>query len=58
MVDQSTTNINGNFSSMLGDIQYELEIMKPGYEPVTYQESEIQAIKPEGYLLASKNLNG
>ena len=60
VVDHSTTNINDNFSfDKLGDIQYELEIMKPGYEPVTYQESEIQAIKPEGYLLSiKKNLNG
>lgn len=60
VVDHTTTNANGCFAfDKLGTIKYELEIMKPGYEPIIYHESEIQAVEPDGYSLSiKKNLTG
>ncbi|HWY79300.1 MAG TPA: carboxypeptidase-like regulatory domain-containing protein [Candidatus Sulfotelmatobacter sp.] len=49
------TNAQGDFIFIkIPNKGYEIEVMKEGYEPITYKESDIQAIELGGYLLSIK----
>lgn len=53
VVGHAKTSLNGDFSFLkYPDRAYELEVMKDGYEPITFHESEIQAVELGGYLLS------
>jgi len=56
IVGHQSTDKNGNFVfSKAPGIFYTLEIMKEGYEPAVFRESEIQAVELGGYLLGITN---
>ena len=55
IVAHTKTNEQGDFSFMkINTSSYDLEVMKEGYEPLIFKESEIQEIGLGGYLLSIK----
>ncbi|MBI5621186.1 hypothetical protein HY949_05360 [Candidatus Gottesmanbacteria bacterium] len=53
IVGHTTTNHKGDFSFLkYAGRSYELEVMKGGYEPIIFHESDIHAVELGGYLLS------
>lgn len=53
VVGHAKTSLNGDFTFLkYPNRAYELEVMKDGYEPILFHESEIQAVELGGYLLS------
>lgn len=55
IVGHATTDLNGDFKLLKSKTrEYEIEVMKDGYEPMIFHESDIQAVELGGYLLSIK----
>lgn len=53
VVGHTRTDQNGDFSFLkYQDRAYTLSVMKDGYEPITFHESEIRSVELGGYLLS------
>lgn len=53
VVGHTKTSQKGDFSFLkYPERAYELEVMKNGYEPIVFHESDIQAVELGGYLLS------
>lgn len=53
VVGHTQTNLNGDFNLLkYQDRAYKLDVLKDGYEPITFHESEIEAGELGGYLLS------